>query len=81
MTMAEVLKSVGIPLVITAVMSVGNLLYNAETQRVLLSENIGATKELSKAVTELRIEVAADRNKYVTREEFRVELKEIRRGS
>lgn len=74
MTMAELAKSVGIPLVITAIMSVANVIYTADTQRVLLTQNVEATKELSKAVTELRIEVATDRGKYVTREELRAEL-------
>lgn len=74
-------KQVVVSLVVAALVSIGGLLYTADTQRVLLQQNIEAVKQLSDAVTELRIQVAEDRGKYVTRDQLRDELKEIRRGS
>lgn len=74
-------KQVIVSLVVAAMVSIGGLLYTADTQRVLLQQNIEAVKQLSNAVTELRIQVAEDRGKYVTRDQLREELKEIRRGS
>lgn len=81
MILSDGVKQLVIPLVVAAVTSLGALLYTADTQRVLLQQNIKVTEELSKVVTDLRIEVAKDRSKYITREEFNAELKEIRRGS
>lgn len=81
MMLPDGVKQLVIPLVVAAVTSLGGLFYTADTQRVLLEQNIEVTRKLSEVVTELRIEVAKDRGKFVTREEFKDELKEIRRGS
>jgi hypothetical protein len=81
MSMIESGKQVVIAVVTSAVIGLGGQLLTLGSQRDLLNETRDATKILSQAVTELRIQVAEDRGKYVTRDELKAELKEVRRGS
>jgi hypothetical protein len=81
MSMIESGKQVVIAVVTSAVIGLGGQLLTLGSQRDLLNETRDATKILSQAVTELRIQVAEDRGKYVTRDEIKAELKEVRRGS
>lgn len=81
MSLLESGKQVVVSLVVSALVAIGGLLYTADSQRVLLQQNIKAVEQLSNAVIDLRIQVAEDRGKYVTRDQLREELREIRRGS
>lgn len=81
MSMIESGKQMLVAVVTAAVIGLGGQLLTLGSQRDLLNETREATKILSEAVTELRIQVAEDRGKFVTREELKAELKEVRRGS
>lgn len=81
MSMIESGRQVVVAVVTSAVIGLGGQLLTLGSQRDLLNETREATKILSQAVTELRIQVAEDRGKYVTRDELKAELKEVRRGS
>lgn len=81
MSMIDSGKQIFISVVTAAVIGLGGQLLTLGSQRDLLNETREATKILSQAVTELRIQVAEDRGKFVTREELKAELKEVRRGS
>lgn len=81
MSVLESGKQIFVAVVTAAVIGLGSQLLTLGAQRDLLNETREATKTLSAAVTELRIQVAEDRGKFVTREELKAELKEIRRGS
>lgn len=70
----EILKSVGIPILISAILSIANVIYTSEQQKVLLEENRDAVVKLTETVTQLRIENAATRGMFITREELRAEL-------
>lgn len=74
MSMIESGKQVVIAIVTSAVIGLGGQLLTLGSQRDLLNETRDATRVLSQAVTDLRIQVAEDRGKYVTREELRAEL-------
>lgn len=68
-------------LILSGVMAGASVLYNANSNIKVTQENTEAVKELTKQVTEIRIQNAARDEKFITREELKSELKEIRRGS
>lgn len=70
MNLEELSKQVAIPLIVSLVMGVSSVLWNAGTQKTLLEQNIVATAELSKAVIDLRLQMAIAGEKFVTREEL-----------
>lgn len=70
MTMEELGKQVAIPLIISLVMGVFSVLWNAGTQKTLLEQNIVATAELSKAVVELRLQNAVFVERFATKEQL-----------
>lgn len=81
LTVSELVKVVGVPLLISAIVSVANVVYASKSQEALLHQNIVAVKELAEVVTRLRVDTAADRGRYVTWEELRLELRsELHRG-
>lgn len=81
MSLIESGKQVLVAIITAGVIGLGGQLLTLGSQRDLLNETREANKALTEAVTELRIQVAEDRGKYVTRDELKAELKEIRRGS
>lgn len=81
MNLSEVMKQVAIPLVVSSVLALGGQYVASSKQALLLEQNIQATSELSRAVTDLRLQMAIFGEKYVTREELKRELKEITHGS
>jgi hypothetical protein len=70
MKIEDISKQVIIPLIVSMAMGVFSVLWNSGTQKVLLEQNIAATEALSKAVTELRITVAVQGEKFVTKDEL-----------
>lgn len=81
MSMIESGRQVLVSVITALVVGVGGQLLTLNSQLDTLKETREATKALTQSVTELRIQVAEDRGKYVTRDELKAELKEIRRGS
>jgi len=51
-------------------MGVFSVLWNAGTQKTLLEQNIVATSELSKAVVDLRLQMAIYGEKFATKEQL-----------
>lgn len=70
MTLEEVSKQIAIPLVVSLFMGVFSVLWNAGTQKTLLEQNIVATSELSKAVVDLRLQMAIYGEKFATKEQL-----------
>lgn len=66
----ELSKAVVLPLAISGLMTVGNVVINSNTNQKLLEANIQSTNELSKAVQDLRFQMAIFGEKYVTRTEL-----------
>lgn len=81
MSLIEGGKQVILAVIVAGATTLGGQLLTLGSQRDLLDETRQATKVLAEAVTELRIQVAEDRGKFVTRDQLREELKEVRRGS
>ena len=77
MNLEELSKQVAIPLITSLIIAVSTVLYNAGTQKVLLEQNIVATAELSKVVTDLRLQMAVGQEKYVSRQELEQRLAAI----
>ena len=73
-TLIEMAKQVTIPLLVSIVMCVGNLVYTSGIQQTVLEQNTKVTAQLSKAVTDLRLQMAIFGEKYVTREELERKL-------
>lgn len=75
-------KSIITSLVLSAVLVVSSSVITSEKQGILLQENMKVTQKLSDAVTDLRIEMASSKEKFVTREELRSEIqRSVRNGS
>lgn len=70
MNLPDWVKQIVVPLVISAIMCVANLVYTSGVSLQALENNIRVTAELSKAVTDLRVQMAIFGEKYVTREEL-----------
>lgn len=68
------IKSILIPLAISAIAVVGNVVYTSGVQTKLLEQNIEATSKLSSAVVDLRIQLSIFGERYVTREELERKL-------
>lgn len=81
MNVSDLLKQITIPIIVSAVLALGGQYISATKQSVLWEQNITATSDLAKAVTDLRLQMAVFGEKYVTREELKRELKEVRNGS
>lgn len=81
MNVSDLMKQVAIPLVVSSVLALGGQYVASSKQAILLEQNIKATSELSKAVTDLRLQMAIFGEKYVTREELKRELKEVKNGA
>lgn len=81
MSMIESGRQVLVSVITALVVGVGGQLLTLNSQLDTLKESKEAAKALNQSVIELRIQVAEDRGKYVTRDELKAELKEIRRGS
>lgn len=74
MTILEHGKGIVASLVLSAIMVVSSAVITGEKQEVLLQQNMQTTAKLTDAVTDLRIDMAIAKEKYITREELRVEL-------
>lgn len=70
MSLNDLSKQIAVPLVVSAITWVGGVLYTSSQSQDLLRENVQATKELSKSVTDLRVQMAAFSEKYVTRDQL-----------
>jgi hypothetical protein len=69
-------------LVLSAILVVSSSVITSEKQGTLLEQNMKVTQELSNAVTDLRIQMAISKEKFVTREELRAEIqRSFRNGS
>ncbi len=69
-------------LVLSAILVVSSSVITSEKQGTLLEQNMKVTQELSTAVTDLRIQMAVSKEKFVTREELRAEIqRSFRNGS
>lgn len=78
MNLSDVAKSIIIPLAVSAIAVVGNVVYTSGVQGELLKQNIEATGSLSKAVVDLRIQLSVFGERYVTREELERKLLGVR---
>ena len=65
-------------LVISGVVSVGISIKDQGVQGALLESNLKVTKELTLAVTDLRVQLAVFGERYVTREELEKKMKEAK---
>ena len=74
MKLDEILKQTMVPLVVSAVLGLASVVYNAGTQKTLLENNIIVTQQLSQAVTELRLQMAVYGEKFITRDELEKRL-------
>lgn len=81
MNISEFLKQAAVPIVVSAVLALGGQFVAQSKYSLLLEQNIAATSELSKAVTDLRLQMAVFGEKYVTRKELDRRLKEKKNGS
>lgn len=70
MNISEMGKQIMIPLIVSLCMGVFSVLWNAGTQKTLLEQNIQATSELSKAVVELRVQMAIANERFATKEQL-----------
>lgn len=81
-TFLDQAKSVITSLILSAILVVSSSVITSEKQGVLLEQNMAVTQKLSDAVTDLRIEMATSKEKFVTREELRAEIqRSVRNGS
>ena len=82
MSMIDQVKTIVTSLVLSAILVVSSAVITTEKQGVLLEQNMQVTQKLSDIVTELRIEMATSKEKFVTREELRAEIqRSVRNGS
>lgn len=77
MNLTDLAKSILIPLTISAIAVVGNVVYSAGVQSKLLEQNIEATSKLSSAVVDLRVQLSIFGERYVTREELERKLQGV----
>ena len=70
MRLAELIRQATVPLIVSAAIGGYNILQRAEYSESLLRQNIEVTAELSRAVTDLRLQMATFSEKYVTRDEL-----------
>lgn len=77
MNLTDLAKSILIPLTISAIAVVGNVVYSAGVQSKLLEQNIEATSKLSNAVVDLRVQLSIFGERYVTREELERKLQGV----
>ena len=70
MRLAELVRQATVPLIVSAAIGGYNILQRAEYSESLLRQNIEVTAELSRAVTDLRLQMATFSEKYVTRDEL-----------
>lgn len=68
--MMDSMTNVITAVVISAVVSGGSAIVNQTVQGRLLEDNIKATRELSKTMTDLRIELGVLSERFVTKDEF-----------
>ncbi|HKY45121.1 MAG TPA: hypothetical protein VJM50_18665 [Pyrinomonadaceae bacterium] len=81
-TFVDHVKSVITSLILSAVLVVSSTVITSQKQGILLEQNMAVTQKLSDAVTDLRIEMASSKEKFVTREELRAEIqRSVRNGS
>lgn len=73
----EVFKSVIPALVVSAAISGSTAIINQGMQGRLLEDNINATRELSKTMTDLRLQLGVFSERYVTREELDRKLSKV----
>lgn len=78
MSLPDAIKNILIPLTVSAIAVVGNVVYTAGIQQKLLQQNMEATENLSKAVVDLRIQLSVFGERYVTREELERKLLGVR---
>lgn len=82
MTLLEHGKSIVASLILSSVLVVSSSVITSEKQGILLEQNMKVTQKLSDAVTDLRIEMASSKERFVTREELRQEIqRSVRNGS
>jgi hypothetical protein len=81
-TLFDHAKTVVTSLVLSAILVVASSVVTSQQNGILLEENMKVTQKLSDAVTDLRIEMASSKEKFVTREELRQEIqRSVRNGS
>lgn len=68
--MMDSMTNVVIAVVISAIVSGGSAVMNQAVQGRLLEDNIKATRELSKTMTTLSIELGVLSERFVTKDEF-----------
>lgn len=81
MNVPDAIKQITVALTISAVVSVSGLFYSTGTQKALLEKNIEVTEQIEQAIVDLRIQNAVSAEKFVTRDQLKQELKELRHGS
>lgn len=82
MALMDSVKTIAVSLVLSAIMVAGSAVIQGEKQEVVLQQNVEATKELTAAVIQLKIDGAVNRERFITWEQLRAELqKERRNGS
>lgn len=77
--MAEWIKSIALPVALSAILSGGTAFVQVSVQGELLKNNIAATQELSKGVNDLRVELAKMGTTYVSRDEFERRIDKLER--
>jgi hypothetical protein len=74
----KVMAAVGPALVVSAIISATTAITTQQVHGRLLEDNIEATKQLSGAVTDLRLQLGIFSERYVTREELEKRLRDFR---
>lgn len=70
-----------VPLMVSAVVAFGGQFVRGSTDSEFLRENISATKQLAEAVNKLEVKLEIFGERYITRQEFEIKLREARNGS
>lgn len=81
MNVPDAIKQIAVALTISAIVSVSSLFYTTGTQEVLLEKNIRVTEQIQQAIVDLRIQNATAAERFVTRDQLKQELKELKHGS
>lgn len=76
----SILKAVLPAILVSALFSGSSAVMTQQVQSRILNDNIEATKQLSEAVVDLRLQLGVFAERYITREELDRRLKEYKRS-
>lgn len=79
--MMDKVGEIATALIISAVISTGISVTKQQTQERLLEDNLKVTKELSHAVTDLKVQLAVFSERYVTHKDLEKKLQGDKDGS